>query len=389
MALARKISASMHTSSWIRKMFEDGRRLKAKYGPKRVYDFSIGNPNLPPPQAFNNTLRQVADDYFTRLPANYPETCQAVADHLCETQKTAVTGDDVVMAFGAAGALNVSLKTLLDPGDEVILIKPVFVDYQAYVDNHGGVSRIVACHEDFVPDLDAIDAAIGARTKAVIINSPNNPSGQIYPEACLSALGELLTARSKQLNRTIYLLSDEPYRNIVFDGHRIPSVFNAYADTIIAGSYSKDLSIPGERIGYAAINPAARYRDEVARGMRLCTQILGFIDAPAIMQRVIAGLQGLSVNPDDYARKRDMLCQGLSEAGYEFLTPPGTFYLFPKSPIADDVAFVRLLQEASILTVPGQGFHYPGYFRIAFCVDDATIVNSLPGFQRVKEMAGR
>jgi aspartate aminotransferase len=315
----------------------------------------------------------------------YPQVCDAVAAYLCDEQGVTVSAKEVVMTCGAAGALNVILKTLLDPGDEVILTKPVFIDYGAYVDNHGGSSRIVDCRDDFMLDLDAIGSAINEKTKAMIINSPNNPSGQIYSEENLLGLGKLLEERSKALGRTIYLLSDEPYRKIVFDGHQVPSIFKAYAQSIIATSYSKDLSIPGERIGYAAVNPAAEHRQDIMAGMTLATRILGFINAPALMQRVIAQLQGISVDIGAYHSKRDLLCQGLADAGYEFLKPPGTFYLFPKTPIEDDVAFVQELQKELILTVPGKGFLYPGYFRIAFCVDDDTIINSLPGFRRVMD----
>lgn len=390
MTIAQKVHASIHGSSMIRKMFEEGRRMKAKYGEKNVFDFSIGNPNLPPPEEFSSTLRDTVDScglgahcYMSQV--GYPETCEAVAAYLSEEQEAPVTANEVIMSCGAAGALNVILKTLLDPGDEVILTKPVFVDYRNYVDNHGGTSRVVDCQPDFLLDLDAIGEAINEKTKAIIINSPNNPSGQIYPEENLYGLGRLLKSRSEALGRTIYLLSDEPYRKIVFDGHKVPSIFKAYAQSIIATSYSKDLSIPGERIGFAAVNPAAEYRQDIMAGMILATRILGFINAPALMQRVVSNLQGISVDIDAYLRKRDLLCQGLADAGYEFLKSPGTFYLFPKSPIEDDAAFVTALQKEMILTVPGQGFLYPGYFRIAFCVDDDTIINSMPGFKRVMD----
>jgi aspartate aminotransferase len=390
MAIARKISAAMHGSSWIRKMFEEGAQLKAKHGDKNVFDFSIGNPNLPPPQQFSATLRDTVDScgpgahcYMSQV--GYPHACEAVADHLCKEQQVPVSAEEVILTCGAAGALNVILKTLLDPGDEVILTKPVFVDYRAYVDNHAGVAKVVDCKPDFMLDLDAIAAAVNEKTKAVIINSPNNPSGQIYSRQYIHGLGRLLASRSSAHGRTIYLLSDEPYRKIVFDGHQVPSIFKAYAESIIATSYSKDLSIPGERIGFAAVNPAAKHRRDIMAGMTLATRILGFINAPALMQRVIADLQGVSVDVDAYSRKRDLLCRGLADAGYEFNRSPGTFYLFPKSPIEDDVAFVKALHKELILTVPGQGFLFPGYFRIAFCVDDDTIVNALPGFKRVME----
>ncbi len=386
MTVAKKIEVSMKGSSWIRKMFEEGRKLKEKHGEKNVFDFSLGNPNLPPPDEFTVTLRETAVQYdCTMYSENHQHVRQAVAAYLCEEQAVAVTADEVMMTFGAAGALNVILKTLIDPGDEVILTKPVFVDYQVYVDNHDGISRVVDCRPDFQLDLDAISSAINEKTKAMIINSPNNPSGQIYSEKNLNALGELLASRAKSFGRTIYLLSDEPYRKIVFDNHSVPSIFKAYPESIIATSYSKDLSIPGERIGFAAINPAATFKKEVMAGMKLASKILGFVNAPAIMQRVISKLQGVNVDIDAYARKRKLLCDGLGDAGYEFFEPLGAFYLFPKSPIEDDVAFVQELQKELILTVPGRGFLYPGYFRIAFCVDDDTIVNSMPGFKRVME----
>lgn len=390
MTIAKKISSAMHGSSWVRKMFEEGMRLKEKHGANNVFDFSIGNPNLPPPEEFSTTLRDTVDScglgahcYMSQV--GYPQAREAIADYLCEEQGVTVTAQEVVMSCGAAGALNVILKTLLDPGDEVILTKPVFIDYGAYVDNHGGTSRIVDCRPDFMLDLDAIDSAITAQTKAMIINSPNNPSGQIYSEENLKGLGKLLEERSKGQGRTIYLLSDEPYRKIIFDNHQVPSIFKAYAQSIIATSYSKDLSIPGERIGFAAVNPAAEHRQDIMAGMTLATRILGFINAPALMQRVVTNLQGICADIGAYHRKRELLCQGLADAGYEFLKPPGTFYLFPETPIEDDVAFVQELQKELILTVPGKGFLYPGYFRIAFCVDDDTIVNAMPGFKRVMD----
>ncbi len=385
MTVAEKINASLRGSSWIRKMFEEGRRLKEQFGAEKVFDFSIGNPNLPPPEQFSSTLQEKAKSYCPMPPDGYPQVCDAVAGYLSIEQQVPVSAKEVLMTFGAAGALNVILKTLLDPGDEVILVKPVFVDYQAYVDNHQGISRVVDCRTDFLLDLDAIDQTINRRTKAIIINSPNNPSGQIYSEENLKGLGQLLEARSKALGRIIYLLSDEPYRKIVYDGHPVPSIFKTYAQSIIATSYSKDLSIPGERIGFAAVNPAAEYRGDIMEGMHVAIRLLGFVNAPAIMQRVISSMQGICVDIDAYDRKRNLLCQGLADAGYEFLKPAGTFYLFPKTPIEDDVAFVKELQKELILTVPGKGFLYPGHFRISFCVDDDTIVNSLPGFKRVMD----
>ncbi len=390
MTIAQKVRTVMEKSSWIRKMFEEGARLKAQHGAKNVFDFSLGNPNLPPPDEFGNALLDIVStcgpgSHCYMPQPGHPQVCESVAAYLSEEQGVAMEAADVLMTCGAAGALNVILKALLDPGDEVIVPTPCFVEYRFYVDNHGGEFRTVPSKEDFSLDLEAIEAAINAKTKAVLINSPNNPTGQVYSEESLAALGDLLAAKSRELDRVIYLLSDEPYRKIVFDGQKVPSIFKAYDQSIVATSYSKDLSIPGERIGFTAVHPSATYKEEIMAAMALTIRILGFVNAPSLMQRVVADLQGLSVDIDIYQRKRDLLCNGLTDAGYEFDVPPGAFYLFPKTPIEDDVAFVQELQKELILTVPGSGFLGPGHIRIAYCVDDDTIVNALPGFKRVMQ----
>jgi aspartate aminotransferase len=390
MSVARKIHAAMHQSSWIREMFEKGARLKAEHGAANVFDFSLGNPNVPPPELFGRTL---LDTVTTCGPGShcympqpgYPQVCESVAAFLTKEQGAPFQAKDVIMTCGAAGALNVILKALLDPGDEVIVPTPCFVEYKFYVDNHGGAIRLVPTDDDFTLDIDAIAAAINDKTKAVLINSPNNPTGQIYSAESLGALGRLLTDRSRALGRVIYLVSDEPYRKIAFDGCKVPSIFAAYEQSIMATSYSKDLSIPGERIGFAAVHPSALHNEELMAAMALTIRILGFVNAPSLMQRVVADLQGVSVEIEAYARKRELLCSGLADAGYDFVKPQGAFYLFPKSPIEDDVAFVNELMQELILAVPGSGFVGPGYFRIAFCVDDDTIVRAMPGFRRVMQ----
>jgi aspartate aminotransferase len=388
MTIARKIESFFTRSSWIRKMFEEGLRLKAQHGADKVFDFSLGNPNLPPPEQFSKVLLETVSscglgDHCYMPNTGYPYVCTSIADFLKVEQGVDVGADGVLMTCGAAGALNVILKTLLDPGDEVLVPSPYFVDYGFYIDNHGGVMRTVATRPDFTLDVPAMEAAISQRTKAVLINSPNNPTGQVYGETALVALAEALTRRGRELGRTIYLLSDEPYRKIVYDGVRVPSILAIYPESIIATSYSKDISIPGERLGFLAVSPRATYRKELLAGCTMANRILGFINAPALMQRVVCSLQGLSVDIAQYQRKRDLLCDGLREAGYAVTPPPGAFYLFPKAPIADDVAFVRALQEELILTVPGSGFGAPGFFRIAYCVADATITGAMPGFKRV------
>jgi len=387
MAIARKIEGFIQKSSWIRKMFEEGGRMKALHGPDNVFDFSLGNPNLEPPLEFRQHLRTLIDNEPPGCHAYMPNTGyvharKAVADYLGREQGVALTENEIIMTCGAAGGLNIIFKALLDPGDEVLTPAPYFVEYGFYVDNHGGRLVTVPTRADFTLDIDAIAAGISENTKVVLINSPNNPTGQIYSAENLRQLGDLLADKSRQHGRTIYLISDEPYRKIVYDGVSVPSVFNCYPNTLIATSYSKDLSVPGERIGFVAVHPEADEKKALYEGMALANRILGFVNAPALMQRVVAELQGKSVDIGEYARKRKLLCDGLAGCGYRFTPPAGAFYLFPESPIADEVAFVRALQEERILAVPGSGFGAPGYFRLTFCVDDRTIINAIPGFER-------
>jgi aspartate aminotransferase len=390
MTIADHIRSKISGSSWIRKMFEEGARLKAEHGAENVFDFSLGNPNLEPPEKFRkvlkNTVMSLAGTDHGYMPnTGYPHVRKSVAEYLCEEEQVPISENDVIMTCGAAGALNVILKAILDPGDEVITPAPYFVEYQFYADNHGGILKTVSTKADFSLDIDAIHAAITEKTKAVLINSPNNPTGQVYSKESLDELGSLLKEKGKHLNRTLYLISDEPYRKIVYDGYTVPSIFKSYNESIIATSYSKDISIPGERIGYLVVHPEASFKEELIGGMALANRILGFVNAPGLMQRVVASLQGSRVDISAYARKRDMLCNGLAQCGYDFVEPPGAFYLFPKTPIPDDVTFVKELQKELILTVPGSGFGGPGHFRIAFCVDDLTIKNAMPGFKRTME----
>ena len=392
MAVAAKIEDAIERSSWIRKMFEEGARLKALHGPDKVYDFSLGNPDLEPPEKFRQVLRSVIAESPTGahgyMPnAGYEETRAAVADYVSREQGVKVESEHLVMTCGAAGALNCIFKALLDPGEEVIVSAPYFVEYGFYADNHGGQIRVVSTKDDFTLDLAAIEKAINPRTKVVLINSPNNPSGQIYDRNSLKQLGDLLATSSKNMGRTLYLVSDEPYRKIVYDGFEVPSIFEAYANSIVATSYSKDVSLPGERLGYLVVHPEADEVKGLLGGLVLANRILGFVNAPALMQRVVAHLQGACVDVGVYQARRDLFCQGLAAAGYELVKPRGAFYLFPKSPTADDVAFVRSLQDEKILVVPGSGFGSPGYFRIAYCVGKKTIESAMPGFARARARA--
>jgi len=389
MSISVKVQNCIERASWIRKMFEEGARLRAIHGEENVFDFTIGNPAVDPPEAFRRELLALAQHPLPGMHrymsnAGYDETRAAVAAVLSEQAGVAVTAAQVVMTCGAGAALNVIFKTILDPGDEVIILTPYFVEYKFYVDNHGGTTREVWTDRDtFQPDLAAIEAAIGPRTKALLLNSPNNPTGVIYPEATLKALGALLARKEAEIGHVIYVISDEPYARLVYDGHTVPAIFNCIHNSVIATSHSKDLALPGERIGYLAANPAMAELDAFIEGAVFSNRVLGFVNAPALMQRLVAKLQHESVDIDAYRRKRDLLYQHLTGLGFALTKPDGAFYLFPKSPLVDDIAFVQLAQEQNILLVPGSGFGAPGYFRIAYCIDEAVIHRSLPAWERL------
>ena len=389
--VAKKMQMFAENSSWIRKMFEEGARMKAEFGEDQVFDFSIGNPDVPPPAKFYSVLSELAKNeqpgthgYMPN--AGYPFVREALAKRLGQEQQVKLQGGDVIMTCGAAGGLNVILKALLDPGDEVVILSPFFVEYHFYIDNHNGVVKVVPTDKEFNLDLTAIEQALSAKTKVVLINSPNNPTGQIYSAQSLQQLGQMLDAAGKRFNSTIYLVSDEPYRNIVFDKHQVPPLMPTTTNTIIASSYSKELSLPGERIGYLAVHPGMAGKEGVLGALTLANRILGFVNAPALMQRAVAQLQEVSVDNSIYARRLEVFCKVLDEAGFTYVRPKGAFYLFPQVPI-DDVEFCRLLQEQKILAVPGRGFGMPGYIRLAFCVDEQVIAGSLAGFKKAMAQA--
>ncbi len=387
MPVSDKVSLFVEQGGWIRRMFEAGIALKAQYGDANVFDLSLGNPVVEPPPEFHQELRRLAENpvkgMHRYMPNNgYVETRQSVADDLTTETGITFSANDIVMTCGAAAALNVVLKTILNPGEEVILLSPYFVEYGYYVDNHNGVAVVVPTDEDFQPDLSAIEAAITPRTRALILNSPNNPSGVIYSAECLQALGDLLDRKQREHGTEIFIISDEPYRRIIYDGLTYPQVFPHYEQTIVVNSHAKDLALPGERIGYVAVNPHYSGREELAGGLTFCNRILGFVNAPALMQHVVRGLQGVSVDVADYQRKRDFLYTQLTEMGYSVTKPQGAFYLFPKSPVEDDTEFVNALQERLVLAVPGRGFGTPGYFRISYCLDDWVLEGAMDGMAK-------
>ncbi|HCL00128.1 MAG TPA: pyridoxal phosphate-dependent aminotransferase [Candidatus Marinimicrobia bacterium] len=388
MPISKKIANSISRSSWIRKMFETGIVLKRQYGAANVYDFSLGNPDLPSPPELNKILVEEAcrSGAFVHgyMPnAGYVETRQAVADMLSRDSGLPFTKENIVMTCGAAGAINVFLKSVLDPGDEVVVIAPYFTEYNFYIENHGGAIIISDTNGELLPDLADLGKKIGKKTKVVVINSPNNPSGRVYSERLLKQIGDLLQQKSRRYGHPIYLLADEPYKKIIYDESAYHSPLKYYRNTILATSFSKDLSLAGERIGFLAVSPLIEDNKDIINAATFCNRILGFINANALMQRVVKHVLDAGVDVAVYKQRRDFLYSALVDIGYDVIKPEGTFYMFPRSPIPDDVAFVKALQGKMILTTPGTGFHRPGYFRIAFCVGDEFIKGSIKGFETV------
>ena len=394
MTVAIKVRNAIERSSWIRRMFEEGAALIAEHGADKVYDFTLGNPSVEPPEAFNRELKRLANlpdlgmhRYMNN--AGYEETRAAVAEHIAEKSGAPINSSHIIMTCGAGGALNVTLKTILNPGEDVIILTPFFVEYKFYVDNHGGTTTEVWTDpETFQPDIGAIEAAITKNTRAIIINSPNNPTGAVYSAETLEALGQMLERKQTELNQNIYVISDEPYARLAFDGNHVPPVFKYIRNAILVTSHSKDLALPGERIGYLAANPEM---DDVAtfmEGAIFCNRVLGFVNAPALMQRLVTRLQRESVDIGEYQEKRDIIYNHLTSIGFTMVKPGGGFYLFPKSPLADDVEFVRQAQKHNILLVPGSGFGAPGYFRIAYCIDMDIIQRSLKAWDKLASDLG-
>ncbi len=391
MAVSQKIRRYMAEGGWIRRVFEEGLALKAQIGAENVFDLSLGNPVIEPPVEFKNELRRLAEEPMAGMHRympnqGYMDTREAVAGTLAEETGLPFTGNEVIMTCGAAAAANVVLKTILNPGDEVIVLAPYFFEYLYYIDNHDGVAVVVNTTDQFQLDLAAIEQAITPRTRAIIVNSPNNPSGVVYSAGEIAGLSELLNHKQAEHGTEIFLISDEPYKRIIFDGMTFPQVLSGYDNSVIVTSHAKDLALPGERIGFIAINPNHEEKEELAGGFSFCNRTLGFVNAPALMQHVVRNLQGVSVDPGYYQRKRDFMHTALSEMGYDTVKPQGAFYLYPKAPIEDDVAFTRDLLQWNVLVVPGRGFGTPGYFRISYCVEDWVLEGAVEGL--AKAVAG-
>lgn len=387
MTISKKMSDFLEQGSWIRRMFEDGIELKKKYGPENVFDLSLGNPIFSPPdvlydemESLINTPDKSAHRYMPN--AGLDETRKKVAEFLSATTNHNFNLNNILMTGGAGGALNVALKSILDPGDEVIFFTPFFPEYFFYTDNHSGVSKIIDSDDNFIPDLKSLDSNINSKTKAVIINSPNNPSGIVYDDDFYKQFSEILKKHETLLNREIFVISDEPYRRIIFDDLDCPNILDFHDNTIVASSFSKDLAIPGERIGYLGISPNIKNTEILMDGLVFANRVLGFVNAPAFMQRAISNILFNTVNIEEYLLRRNFLCDELGKLGYEFIIPKGAFYLFPKSPLDDDISFTKLLKENNVLVVPGSGFGKKGYFRISFCVDWDSIKGSISGFEK-------
>lgn len=389
--ISKKMENMVANSSAIRAMFEEGNRLAKIYGRENVYDFSLGNPNVPAPEEVKGAIAELLDEEdalvlhgYTNSNAGYEDVRDAVAKSLNERFETRFAAKNIIMTVGAAGGLNVILKTLLNPGDEVIVFAPYFGEYRSYVDNYDGkIVEISPNTEDFQPKLEEFEQKITAQTKAVIVNTPNNPTGVIYSEETIEKLAAIMEKKQKELGTDIYLISDEPYRELAFDGAEVPYLTKYYANTIVGYSYSKSLSLPGERIGYLVIPDEAADSETIISAATVANRILGFVNAPTLQQKVVVKCLNAKTDLSYYDRNRKTLYQGLRECGFQCIMPQGAFYLFMKSPIADEKSFCNKAKEYNILLVPGSSFGCPGYVRIAYCVSYETIVNSLPQFAKL------
>ena len=375
-------------ASVIRKMFEEGIEMKKIYGADKVYDFSLGNPDLDPPQKVVDAVKEVAQDtshgrhgYMPN--AGYPETRAAMARKVSLEQGVKLESGDVVITAGAASALNCVFKTILNAGDNVIVPKPFFAEYRNYVKNYGGILQEVSTKDDFSLDVESIKKALNEKTAAVLINSPNNPTGKVYTESDIVALAECLKEHAAKSGRTPYLILDEPYRAITYDGKTVPSAFDKYDSSIVVSSFAKNLSLPGERIGYIAVNPKAEDAKNLIGGSIFSLRVLGYVNAPAFFQKVVQKSWDAEVDFSSYEKRRNLLMGVLDKAGIEYYRPEGAFYLFVKVPAkfnGDDMAFSDHLKKFHILCAPGKGFGGPGWVRLAYCVDEKTIVNSQEAF---------
>ena len=390
--IADRMKALVNNSSIIRAMFEEGKRLSDIYGEENVYDYSIGNPNVEPPEQ----VRQSVIDILREEPQNlvhgymnnsgYEDVRGSIAEFINRTQGTDIDFSNIIMTVGAAGGLNIILKSIINPGDEVITISPYFGEYNNYVNNFDGkLIEVKADTKDFQPNFEEFEKAINPKTKAVIINNPNNPTGVVYSEASIQKMADILNAKQKEYNTDIFIISDEPYRELVYDDVKIPYILNYYDNSFIGYSYSKSLSLPGERIGYVVISNKMSDIENIKVALNVANRILGFVNAPSLFQRVIARNLGVTTDMTTYRKNRDILYKHLTSLGFEMVKPEGTFYMFPKSLIPDDVAFAEAAKKYNLLIVPGSSFGCPGYFRLSYCISTEKVKNSLQAFTKLAE----
>lgn len=392
--ISEKLKKLTENNSAIRKMFEEGNRLAALYGRENVYDFSLGNPNFPAPKAVNETAVKILETedsmsvHGYMANAGYPQVREKIAARLNKLYGTNYGTENIIMTVGAAGGLNVILKTLLNPGDEVLVFSPYFLEYGNYVGNYDStLIAVPADRETFMPDPEALRAAVTPKTKALILNNPNNPTGVIYTEESLKAIGKVLEECSEKNGQPIYIISDEPYRELAFDGAEVPYIPCIYKNTIVGYSWSKSLSLPGERIGYLAVSPDAEDGKLISEAAGIANRILGFVNAPSLIQKVVAECLDEKTDIDAYDTNRKLLYNGLKDCGFECVYPSGAFYLWLKTP-GDDKEFSAEAAKLNILLVPGSSFACPGYVRLAYCVAKSTIENSIPAFKKLAEKYG-
>lgn len=391
--ISKKMEKIVANNSAIRAMFEEGNKMAKEFGRENVYDFSLGNPNVAAPAAVKEAIRELLDQEdpvllhgYTNSNAGYEDVRTVVADSLNKRFDTKLEAKNITMTVGAAGGLNVILKALLNPGDEVIVFAPYFVEYRSYVSNFDGeIVEISPNTVDFQPKLAEFEEKITAKTKAVIVNNPNNPTGVVYSEETIKELAAIMDKKQKEFGTDIYLISDEPYRELAYDGVEVPYLTKYYDNTIVGYSYSKSLSLPGERIGYLVVPDEVTDSETLIGAVNIANRILGFVNAPTLQQKVVAKCINEKTDISFYDRNRETLYDGLKKLGFECAKPQGAFYLFVKSPVADEKQFVAAAKKHHILIVPGSSFACPGYVRIAYCVSHETIVNSLPAFAKLAD----
>lgn len=388
--LSERIQSLVDKSSWVKELFSEGARRKKQFGEENVIDLSIGNPTVLPPPSVKQGLIEILDEFplVHRYTPNQgiPEARECLAKYWTEFSQMQFSLDDIIITSGAGGGLNTIFSSILNPNDEVIVLSPFFIEYGAYVENFDGKLSIVETTDDFQLDFLQIEKAINHKTKAIIINSPNNPTGVIYPESSIKELGMLLRKKSEEYKTEIALISDCPYRNICYENEVVPVEFNYYDTVLLVTSFSKDLALPGERIGYIAVSPKIKNKGKLVEALVVSQRVLGFVNAPALFQYLIPKAINHFIDLGLYKINRDLLYKELKSYGYELSKPQGAFYLFIKSPIADDIKFVKMAQQLNLLLVPGSGFKKDGYFRVSYCFETRIIEKSLEIFKKLMDM---